>query len=324
MKFDVIVGNPPYQLADGGNGASARPIYHLFVEQAKKLQPRYLTMIIPARWYAGGKGLDEFRKQMLLDGHVTNLVDFFDAEDCFPGVDISGGVCYFLWERERQDDCVITTWINGEPNRMKRPLVVKPFGNFIRFNQAISIVEKVIKNDFKSLMDIVSSRKPFGFDTSKKGRQSPFPNSVKLYTNKNTSSGVEYVDVKEVSCFENLVNTHKVFISRAYGERDEFPYRVIGTPFYGEPNSCCTETYLFIGPYRSKNNVYNAMSYLKTRFVRFLVLLIKNTQDAPKRVYQFVPMQDFSKPWTDEELYKKYNLTADEIKFIESMIKPME
>ena len=324
MKFDVIVGNPPYQLADGGNGASARPIYHLFVEQAKKLQPRYLTMIIPARWYAGGKGLDEFRKQMLLDGHVTNLVDFFDAEDCFPGVDISGGVCYFLWERERQDDCVITTWINGESNRMKRPLVVKPFENFIRFNQAISIVEKVIKNDFKSLMDIVSSRKPFGFDTSKKGRQSPFPNSVKLYTNKNTSSGVEYVDVKEVSCFENLVNTHKVFISRAYGERDEFPYRVIGTPFYGEPNSCCTETYLFIGPYRSKNNVYNAMSYLKTRFVRFLVLLIKNTQDAPKRVYQFVPMQDFSKPWVDEELYKKYNLTVDEIKFIESMIKPME
>ena len=324
MKFDVIVGNPPYQMSDGGNGASARPIYHLFVEQAKKLQPRYLTMIIPARWYAGGKGLDEFRKQMLSDGHVTNLVDFFDAEDCFPGVDISGGVCYFLWERERQDDCVITTWINGESNRMKRPLVVKPFGNFIRFNQAISIVEKVIKNDFKSLMDIVSSRKPFGFDTGKKGRLSSFANSVKLYTNKNTSSGVEYVDAKEVEVGVDLLASNKVFISYAYGERDDFPYRVLGTPFLGKKNTCCTETYLVIGPCKTEKISENLMSYIKTKFLRFLVLLLKNTQHATGKVYQFVPMQDFSKPWSDEELYKKYKLTKEEIAFIESMIKPME
>ena len=324
MKFDVIVGNPPYQLADGGNAASARPIYHLFVQQALKLSPRHLTMIIPARWYAGGKGLDDFRTTMLNDRHLIRLVDFFDAEECFPGVDISGGVCYFLWSKDKVSDCRVDSWINGNCSSMIRPLMEDGVASFIRFNEAVSIVRKVMKNTFVSFAEKVSSRKPFGFDTSKRGVDRRFDGAIKIYTNKNTSSGVEYIHKREVSENIRLLSAHKVYISYAYGERDEFPYRVLGTPFVGEENSCCTETYLAIGPLRSKKEVLNVCAYIRTKFLRFLVLLMKNTQHATSKVYQLVPMQDFSKPWTDAELYEKYNLNVDEIKFIESMIKPME
>ena len=324
MKFDVVVGNPPYQLADGGAQASARPIYHLFVEQAKKLAPRYLVMIIPARWYSGGKGLDIFRSEMLHDGRIRHLVDFFDAEDCFPGVDISGGVCYFLWNRDNRGSCVIDSNRGGVHSLMSRPLVENNSDVFIRFNEAISIVRKVLNNKGKSFATLVSSRKPFGFDTSKRGCAKRFDGAVKLYTNKNTSEGTEYIAKDEVCVATDLLSHHKVYISYAYGERDDFPYNVIGKPFYGEPNSCCTETYLSIGPFVSKAEALSVISYMSTRFFRFLVLLLKNTQHATAKVYQFVPLQNFSKPWTDAELYAKYKLTKDEIAFIESMIKPME
>lgn len=324
MKFDVIVGNPPYQIADGGNGASARPIYHLFVQQAKKLNPRYLTMIIPARWFSGGKGLDEFRNEMLNDRQLRKIVDYFDAEDCFPGVDISGGVCYFLWSSGHAGDCCVETWRDGKSSTMIRPLLEDGAEAFIRFNEAVSILRKIRAVNEKSFMQYVSCRKPFGFDTSKRGKVAKFPDAIKIYINKNTSTGEEYIGRDEIKDNIEWVDKYKVYISRAYGERDSFPYRVIGTPFFGEPMSCCTETYLVVGPFSTKKEAENIISYMKTRFLRFLVLLTKNTQDAPKRVYQFVPMQDFSKPWTDEELYKKYNLSDEEIKFIESMIKPME
>ena len=324
MKFDVIVGNPPYQLADGGNGVSASPIYHLFVENGKRLAPRYLSLIIPARWYAGGKGLDKFRQEMLTDRCISVLVDYFDAEECFPGVDISGGVCYFLWERDKNGMCEVVSHRNGISSSMVRYLAEDGNETFVRFNEAVEILRKVRRLPSISFADYVSSRKPFGFDTSKRGEKNKFQGSVKIYTNKNTSDGAEYIFDADVKENRVLLNSHKVYVSRAYGERDAFPYRVIGNPFYGEPMSCCAETYLVIGPYGSKVEAENAMSYIRTRFFRFLVLLVKNTQDAPKRVYQFVPMQDFSKPWTDAELYAKYKLTKDEIAFIESMIKPME
>lgn len=324
MKFDVIVGNPPYQIADGGNGASARPIYHLFVQQAKKLNPRYLTMIIPARWFSGGKGLDGFRDEMLNDRRISNLVDYFDAEDCFPGVDISGGVCYFLWENSYIGECNVQSWRNNYCSIMRRELLENGSEAFIRFNEAVPIVRKIRGLGEESFMQYVSCRKPFGFDTGKRGKIKNFPNAIKIYINKNTSTGEEFINKSEINTNIALLKAHKVFISYAYGERDAFPYRVIGNPFYGEPMSCCTETYLAIGPFKNKTFALNVISYMNTRVFRFLVLLLKNTQHATSKVYQFVPMQDFSKPWTDEELYKKYNLSEEEIKFIESMIKPME
>ena len=302
MKFDVIVGNPPYQLSDGGAQASARPIYHLFVQMATKLHPRYITLIIPARWFAGGKGLDEFRGEMLHDKHLLKIVDFFDAEECFPGVDISGGVCYFLWASNHKGDCYVDARRNGQMSIMKRPLLENDSETFIRFNEAIPILRKIRILNEASFMSLVSSRKPFGFDTSKRGRANSFPGAVKIYINKNTSDGHEYIPRSDVNVSVDVLDKHKVYISYAYGERDDFPYKVLGTPFYGEPNSCCTETYLSIGSFDKRSTAENVRSYIRTKFMRFLVLLQKNTQHATSRVYALVPMQDFSKPWSNASL----------------------
>lgn len=321
MKFDVIVGNPPYQMSDGGAQASAKPLYHFFVEQAMKLNPKYLTMIIPARWYAGGKGLDEFRDKMLVDSRLRVLVDYFDANDCFPGIDISGGVCYFLWNRDNKGLCKVVSKRKDTTNELTRKLLEEGSDSFIRFNQAISILRKVkAKEGFKSFMQVVSSRKPFGLDTKPHLLKQNSLGYVFTYAYPENA----YVKAQDISINNNWVSEHKVFISYAYGERGDFPYFVIGKPFYGAPQTCCTETYLVIGPFASQNKCESCMSYMRTKFFRFLVLLKKNTQHATSKVYQFVPLQDFSHPWTDEMLYKKYGLTEEEIAFIESMIRPME
>ena len=325
MKFDVIVGNPPYQMEDGGAQASAIPIYNKFVDQAKNCNPRFLCMIIPARWFAGGRGLDSFRDSMLSDRKLSIIHDYFDSNDCFPGIDLSGGVCYFLWNREYNGECEITSNLNGKTSKMTRPLVEEGASIFIRFNQAINIVRKVRKNGERPFSSFVSSQKPFGLRTYVQGKEKQSGRDILLYSNKNADKGGEgYISLNEVVSHSEWVNSYKVYISRAYGERGEFPYLVTGKPFLGLPNSCCTETYLHIGPFSCKEESLNVITYIRTKFFRFLVLLIKNTQDAPARVYSFVPLQDFSHPWTDEMLYKKYGLTDEEIAFIESMIRPME
>ena len=321
MKFDVIVGNPPYQLSDSGAKASAIPLYHKFVKQAKKLNPRFLTMIIPSRWFAGGKGLDAFREEMLNDNRMRTIVDFPDSTDCFPGVDLSGGVCYFLWDRDNRGDCEITTFIEGSTSTMKRPLIENGLDTFIRYNEAVPILHKIFKHKEKSFSDIVSARKPFGFSTDFQNfKQKEFTNSVKMV------SYNKFGFVKRSQILQNSawVDKYKVYISMAYGERISLSYWVLGKPFLGTPGTCCSETYLVIGPCSSKKEANNIMSYIRCRFFRFLVLLNKLTQHATSKVYTFVPMQDFAEPWTDEKLYKKYSLDKKEIAFIESMVRPME
>ena len=233
---------------------------------------------------------------------------------------VKGGVCYFLWTKDYWGNCEIITIRNDVKSVMKRPLLEKGCSTFIRYNESISILRKVQRLKELTMNTIVSSQKPFGFRTYVTGESKPFKGAIKLYANKS----VGYVSREKVTQNIQWVDKYKVFISEAYGAGEDFPHQIINKPFIGEPGTCCTETYIVIGPYKNKIEAENVISYIKTRFFRFLVLLKKNTQHATSKVYSFVPLQDFSEPWTDEKLYKKYNLTAEEIAFIESMIRPMD
>jgi site-specific DNA-methyltransferase (adenine-specific) len=284
------------------------------------MNPRYLSMIIPARWFSGGRGLDNFRDEMLNDKRIRNIVDYFNPAECFPGVDLSGGVCYFLWNRDNSGECEITSIVNTKKTTMMRSLLEEGKDVFIRFNEAISIVRKVSVDTTKSFADLVSAMKPFGLRTYFKGETKEFENAVKLYAYPDDG----YIARSEIKQNVELVDKYKVIIAGTYGERGNFPYLVLAKPIIGKPNTCCTETYLVFGPFDSNSESLNVISYIKTRFFRFLVLLIKNTPRATKKVYSLVPLQDFSEPWTDEKLYAKYGLTQEEIAFVESMIRPME
>lgn len=322
MKFDVIVGNPPYQLNVGVQKENyAIALYHEFVENALKLDPRFLCMIIPARWYAGGRGLGKFRDKMLSDRRMRVLVDYPNAADCFPGVDISGGVCFFLWDRDNQGDCEVRS-VKGQEvtSSMVRPLLEPDCDTFIRYNPAIPIVEKVASHQEKKFDEYVSPQTPFGLVSSFKDfRKKPFSKSVKLFS----SSGIGYLDLNDIPRNKQWVSEWKVYIAKSYGERGQFPYFFLGKPFLGEPGTCCTQSYLVLGPFPSKAQAENVMDYIRTRFFRFCIMLKRNTQDAMRHVYSMVPVQDFSESWTDEKLFKKYGLSPEEIAFIEAMVRPM-
>lgn len=323
MQFDVIIGNPPYQMSDGGGGlgSSAMPIYHLFIEQAIQLAPKYLCMIVPSRWFAGGKGLDDFRESMLNNKQLKEIHDFPDANEVFPGVEIKGGVNYFLWDKEYLGDCLVNTYEKGECiSTLKRPLKEAAADVFIRYNEAIPILRKVQSFGEKSFSEIVSSRKPFGLDSTFRGKKEPFKNAIKIYVTKDVS----YIKKEEVKLNQSWIDLYKVYIGKAYGAGEGFPHQILNYPILGEPNTCCTETYLLIGPFATEKRCQNVISYIKTRFFRFLVLLKKPTQNTAKDTYQFVPQQDFDEEWTDEKLYRKYGLTAEEIAYIEKMVRPME
>lgn len=334
MNFDVIIGNPPYQLETDGHGKQARPIYQKFVEQAKALEPRYLSMIIPARWFSGGMGLDVFRESMLGDRRLRSIDDFLTASDVFPGVGLKGGVCYFLWDREHEGNCLVRTHFKDWPiSTSERPLLERGADIFIRFNEGLSILKKVMERETGQSVSVslpevsrfeqlVSSIGAFGLDSTFRGDKLPAQDSLKVYRN----GGVGYISREKVSKERHAFDKWKVFIGRAApgtGNKDTYPHRVLSTPFLGEPGSISSWTYMYIGPFETRSEAESVLSYLACRLTRFLVLLHKPSQDTTKKVYTFVPNQTWDRTWTDEQLYEKYGLTSEETAFVEKVVRPM-
>lgn len=330
MKFNAIIGNPPYQINIGVTKDDyAIPVYNTFVELGKKLLPNYLSLIMPARWYAGGRGLDDFRANMLNDIRIKALHDFPDSNDCFKGVNIRGGVCYFLWDENNEKMCEITTHTNGKIfGPISRPLLEDGSDTFIRYNQSIPILKKVYNPQEPTFDTIVSSQTPFGIISSYKGELKKNSESdLVLYKSGHEMEHrgrTSYVPLSMVLRGHEMINTHKVYLGEASSSTGTFPHAIITKPFYGEPGSVCTQSYLVIGPFDSKKTCDNVISYMKTKLFRFMVLLRKNTQHNMSHVFKFVPLQDFSKSWTDDELYTKYEIDIFEREYIESLIKDME
>lgn len=330
MQFDVIIGNPPYQLGDGGGeGASAMPLYDQFVENSKKLAPKQLIMVVPARWYSGGKGLDTFRESMLTDGHLAEIHDFMETDLVFPGVNIRGGVCFFRWTLETVGAARVVNYRKrADPVSMVRPVLEDGLATFVRYNEAISILGKVRAFHEDVMSSRVQSRNPYGIPSNFPGFSAArtAENSVILFRSRRGSSLDKEVFISEshISANKTFKDRIKVLVSKASPGGDEYPHAVLGAPFVAPTNSVSTETYLIVDFPVSQGEAENLVSYMSTRFFRFMVLLIKTTQNISKGSFALVPIQDFSRSWTDADLYDKYGITDEEIAFIESMVRPMD
>ena len=318
MQFDVIIGNPPYQLSDGGHGASAAPIYQLFVENALDLEPHYAVFVTPSRWMAGGKGLDTYRARMLADKRLRHIVDYPKLFEGFPGVKIRGGISYLLWDREHNGPCTVETIWDGQPTGPAVARHLDSYDILVRRNEAVSILEKVVAKREPRFSDHVSSGKPFGFRTFFHGKTDPhsiaYP--VKLYG----SRKVTWIDRADVTVNRAWLEEWKVLMTAVQGTSAAIETKFLSKPILAEPGSACTETYLVAGHFQAKAQAINCANYLRTRFVRFLVSLRKATQHATRDVYAFVPAVPLDQEWTDAKLYRRYGLSKEEIAFIESQV----
>lgn len=325
MKFDVVIGNPPYQLSDGGSGPSASPIYDKFVLAAKKLKPRYISMIIPSRWFAGGKGLNEFRDEMLNDDQMRIMVDYVNSADCFTGVDIAGGVNYFLWEKGYHGKCTVTTIRGDIRNTAIRAL--NEYDIFIRSNESLSIIEKVKKGATSFLSDVAFSRNPFGFESKSRGKkEKDAQHPVKLVH----SQGVGYVRTSEVAKNAEYLDRWKISIGKlvpSNGEVGVDPskgYNAMTQPRILSPYTVITDSYLVLATFKTELEAQNFAKFMTLKFPRFLMHETYSSMNIAKGNFRFVPLLDFSREWTDEELYEKFGLSAEERQFIDGMIRPME
>lgn len=321
MKLDAIVGNPPYQLVSTSDNQNRNPpIYHKFVQLSIRLAPNYMSLITPARWYSSNILMGNFPYEFMSDRRIQYLHDYTNANDIFPTVEIKSGVCYFLWNKQHCGKCQIASTINGNTEYSERFLLSDYDDIFIRYNLGIPIIKKVQSRRETSISTIISPQNPFGFNTAVRGVDKKTSNSISIY-----SKGLvkKYIDKNEVSLHKEWIDKVKIIMPKA-AEDGVLPGKVIGTCHIIPSNTCCNGTYVVVGPFDNEDICKNAKYYLYTKFARFLVGMKKMTQDLKDQTFALVPLQDFSKPWTDAELYKKYNLDENEIAFIESMIKPME
>lgn len=319
MKFDVIIGNPPYQLSDGGNGKSAKPIYQLFVQKAKELRPRFLTMVIPSRWFTGGKGLDEFRLSMLSDRRMRKLVDYENFKDIFPGVDLAGGACYFLWDREYSGMCEVVNFSKTSPSSQMRFLDENEV--FIRQNLAVEIVKKIQSQNQVFLNDRVSSRKPFGLPTNYLPRESGVPCWFIQRI------GLKYASRSDVDDSRGYLSKWKFLVPKApiAGQTDftkPVGFYYDGNTRIAKPGECCTESFIVAGAFDSEAEAKAYRSYIYTKIVRFLLLQTVVSQDVTKKNFCFVPdLQHYEGEYSDEELRKRWHITDVEWAYIDSRVK---
>ena len=323
MQFDVIIGNPPYQMKGGAGGTSDSSIYHLFVEQAKKLEPKFLSMVVPSRWLAGGRGMDEFRKEMLTSGHLRNLTDFSDSSEAFPGVQIKGGVCYFFWDSAYNGACNVTRISSGvehfQPNR-----ALGEFDIFVRDERALGILRKVLAMQELSILPLISGDTPFGIATNfQEWNEKRVSGLIPLHLIDRGKRTVGFMKRDQIQKNVAGLDVWKVLVPKAYGAGETFPHQILGKEIVAAPPSACTQSYLAVSPFQSERAARSFSSYYRTCFFRFLVSPRKITQDALRSTYSWVPQQNWNRLWTDEALYEKYGITKAEIAFIESMIRPM-
>jgi site-specific DNA-methyltransferase (adenine-specific) len=329
MQFDVIIGNPPYQLGQSGGdsiGGFAMPIYQKFVKVAKNLDPKYLVMVTPSRWFAGGRGLDEYRSEMLSDKRMRVLVDYPDASEAFPGTQIKGGVSYFLWDRSWNDKCEVTTIESGNPTSKPTKRMLGAYDVLVRRNEAVPILEKVLQQNtrdgYGNLGLKVSPIQPFSIRTNFRGidNAKELVNPIRLIGN----GADTFIERESVPRNIEWIDEWKVLLGAAYGAGDSFPHQIYNYPIIAEPGTACSETYLVISRFKSEIEAKRFASYLRTRLVRFLVSLRKYTQHLYNERFMFVPDLPMTKDWTDDMLFKKYDISKNEIAFIESMIRPMD